>query len=128
MTLRLSETAARSIATSRMAASGGTRPERMAGATAHTSVTMVPTTTVMTNGDELSTRSVSPGPNPAALRPARMADASPTPPRQPSNEPPMPTTRASTNSDRVTCARLAPMARSSAFSRSRWAALMLNTL
>ena len=48
-TLRFIETSARSMATSRMAASGGTRPDRMAGTTAQSMVTTVPTISVMTN-------------------------------------------------------------------------------
>ena len=57
-----------------------------------------------------------------------MTKARPTPPRLPSTEPPRPTISASMNIERVTWLRLAPTARSSAFSFSRWAALMLNTL
>ena len=128
VTRRPRETADLSTDTSRSAASGGTRPDRMAGTTAHTSVTATPTTRVMTNDDGLTVSSVPLGPKPMELSSFMMPVASSTPAPKPTTPPNTPTTSASVNSTRVTWPRLAPMARSSAFSRWRWAALMLNTL
>jgi hypothetical protein len=91
-------------------------------------VTITPTITLTTSTHGFTVSDVSDGPRPAAVRPLMITVARPTPPAKPSRPPIRPTSNASTNSVRVTCARLAPMARSSAFSRWRWAALMLKTL
>ena len=80
-------------------------------------VTTTPTITLTTSTHGLTVSDVSDGPKPVAVSSLMMAVAKPTPPTNPSRPPTSPTTIASTNSTRVTWPRLAPMARSSAFSR-----------
>ena len=115
-TMRLRDTPARSTLTSRIAANGGTRPERMAGAIAHSSVTITPTSIVMTNPFGLISSDAEADTDAGTGQDRQdqlgQADAA----EKPSSEPPTPTTSASTSSDLVTCPRLAPIARSSAFS------------
>ena len=116
-TVRLRPVSMISIAVLRIAANGGTLPARRAGNHADATVTSTPTISVsiMVLGlitrpplgiSMLNARS-------KALRPFD----NPIPPTRPSRDPKMPTTTDSINMARVTCLRLAPMARSNAFSR-----------
>ena len=117
-----------SIAVSRIAASGGTLPARRAGSQADDTVTIRPTTMVLTIA-ELGTTSPPVGRSiPAAFSNALSAFDRPIPAKRPMAEPNKPTTTDSISIARVTCFFDAPIARSSAFSRWRCAALIENTL
>ena len=117
-----------SSAVSRRAASGGTRPARRAGSHAASTVTSTPATNVLTNADVLMAKPCVGTSKPVALSSALSNCESRMPIPKPMTEPTTPIAVDSTSSARETCRRLAPMARSSAFSRRRWAAVMENTL
>ena len=117
-----------SSAVSRMAATGGTRPERSAGRSADRTVTSSPTTIVrmIVRGSTVSPfegRS-----RPRAENAAFSPRASSMPRPSPMMEPTSPTTTDSSRSDTATCRRLAPIARISAFSRLRCATVIEKTL
>ena len=117
-----------SSAVSRMAATGGTRPERSAGSSADRTVTSSPTTIVrmIVRGSRVSPlegRS-----RPRAANAALSPRASSMPRPSPMMEPTSPTTTDSSRSDTATWRRLAPIARSSAFSRLRCATVIENVL
>ena len=117
-----------SIAVSRMAATGGTRPERSAGSSADSTVTSRPTMIVrMTvRGSRVSPVEGRSRPR-AENAPCRpMASSMPRP--RPRIEPTRPTTTDSMSRETVTWRRLAPTARISAFSRWRCATVIENTL
>ena len=117
-----------SMAESRIAASGGTRPARTAGRRADANVTAIPTMRV-TNTVLPVSRSPRCGTSvPSALRRSARPFESSTPKRRPSVEPMTPTPTASSMSVVWTCLREAPIARSRAFSRWRCAAVIENTL
>ncbi len=126
--VRVRPTWATSIAVERIAARGGTLPARRAGSHADDTVTMTPTTIVLTTAAAVTTRPLlgmsMPRPFSSAVRPLD----SPMPPTMPSTDPTSPTTTDSASIAREICLRLAPTARRSAFSRWRWAALIENTL
>ncbi|UIJ35384.1 hypothetical protein LVQ62_03060 [Allobranchiibius sp. GilTou73] len=63
-----------------------------------------------------------------AFSSSRNPIARPTPPTMPSTLPITPVNNASSSTDRRTCLRLAPTARSSASSRSRWATIIEKVL
>ena len=117
-----------SIAVSRIAASGGTFPARRAGNHADATVTMSPTTMVLTTAELGTTRSPLGRSMLAAFNNALRAFERPMPANNPMVEPNRPTTTDSIINARVTCFFDAPIARRSAFSRWRCAALMENTL
>ena len=117
-----------SIAVSRIAASGGTLPARRAGSHAEVTVTISPTTMVLITAELGTTRPPLGRSIPAAFSNALRAFERPIPAKSPMKEPNRPTTTDSINIARVTCFFEAPIARSSAFSRCRCAALMENTL
>ncbi len=106
------------------AATGAMRVARRAGRVAAMTVTMVPTSTATMNvrgSSVIPVVAVDPNTDSNA-RAMRM----PTP--NPSIDATNPVTAASTSTDVITCARVAPKARSSANSRVRWATRMLNVL
>ena len=117
-----------SIAVSRIAARGGTRPARRAGNHADATVTISPTTMVLTTAELGTTRSPLGKSILAAFSNALSPFESPIPANNPMVEPNRPTTTDSIINARVTCFFDAPIARRSAFSRWRCAALMENTL
>ena len=117
-----------SSAVARMAASGDTLPARRAGSHADATVTKTPTINVCCTVFALST---SPPLGRSILRARNIALSpfdKPIPAMSPIKDPTMPTASDSINMALVTCLRLAPIARSNAFSRCRWAALIENTL
>ena len=126
-TSRLRETSEWSIDTSDMAATGGTRVDRNAGTTADSTVTPTPmrraraTTPTVSGGSPLWTEKNDPT---AALSPA----ARNTPSTRPITDATRPTARASIMIEPRTWCRLAPIARSSAVSRLRWATMIENVL
>ena len=126
--VRRRESATYSIAVSRIAASGGTLPARRAGSHAEATVTMRPITMVLMIAERGTTRPPLGRSMLAAFSKALSAFESPMPAIKPTVEPNKPTTTDSINIARVTCFFDAPIARRSAFSRWRCAALMENTL
>ena len=117
-----------STAVSRIAAKGGTRPARRAGNHADATVTISPTTMVLTTAELGTTRSPLGKSILAAFNNALSPFERPMPANNPMVEPNRPTTTDSIINARVTCFLEAPIARRSAFSRWRCAALMENTL
>uniref|UniRef100_A0A6J7NAZ0 Unannotated protein n=1 Tax=freshwater metagenome TaxID=449393 RepID=A0A6J7NAZ0_9ZZZZ len=117
-----------SIASSRSAATGGTLLDRIAGRSADAAVTSKPTHSVVTTVLPRRLTPVDGRSTPAALSRLRRPTARPTPETSPIREPTRPITNASTSSAKVTCLRLAPTARSSAFSRRRCATVIENRL
>ena len=126
--VRVRPTWATSMAVDRMAASGGTLPALRAGSQADNTVTITPMTMVFTTVEAVTTRPLLGMSIPSPFSNAVSALESPMPPSMPRTEPTSPTTTDSVSIAREICRRLAPTARSSAFSRWRWAALMENTL
>jgi len=107
---------------------GATLAARRAGSHAATTVTTMPvsidTSTVRgrtTDGPDGSS-------TPKADMIERRPLASPTPSTTPALDAKAPMSSASSRIDRITWRRLAPMARSSAVSRVRWATVMVNVL
>ena len=117
-----------SSAVSRIAATGGTRPERSAGRRAEKTVTSSPTTIVRMIVRGSRTRPFEGRSRPKAEKAALSPIASSMPRASPMMEPTRPTTTDSSRSDTVTWRRLAPIARISAFSRLRWATVIEKTL
>ena len=116
-TVRRRVSATTSIAVSRIAANGGTRPARRAGNQADDTVTMRPTTTVFAMAELGTTRPPLGKSMPAAFNKALSAFDRPMPATRPTSDPKRPTMTDSMSSARVTCFFEAPIARSSAFSR-----------
>ena len=117
MMRRLRPGSAISSAVARIAASGGTLPARRAGKIAESTVTIRPITMVEVTvfcdtTSPLLGRSIFRARNSAV----RLTD-NPIPATTPTMEPMRPTTIDSINMARVICLRLAPIARSNAFSR-----------
>lgn len=127
-TARLTDRCDRSELTSRKAAIGATRPARSAGANADTSVTRAPTTTDVTMVDAAITIGPLGMLTPTWAISARSANDIPTPATRPVATAAAATASASMSTDRMTCARLAPIARSRARSRVRWATTIENVL
>ena len=116
------------MATSRRAAIGATRLARSAGATAEATVTTTPTTTdvmivaaVMTVGPDGMSR-------PTLASSSRSPNDIPIPRPRPAAQATSPTATASSSTERRTCRRPAPIARSMARSRVRWAMTIENVL
>ena len=127
-TARTTEVAERSTATSRSAASGATRDALSAGVMLATSVVTTPTAAAMTI---VSTPRTSPAvgrsrPAPPIRASSPVARPSPTP--MPIAEATIPMASASPVTDVRICRREAPIARSSADSRVRWATRIENVL
>ena len=112
-----------STATSRMAASGGTREARQAGTSEEITVTIRPV--AMATTTELGRIASAPSGS-WSTAPSRAARPRPT--TKPMAEPTSPTTAASTTTARRTWRRRAPMARNRAISRVRCATTMANEL
>ena len=110
-----------STATSRMAATGATRLARRAGRSAEATLTPSPATSEMTTVDDVSTMPPAGMSMPMASSITLRPDATPMPAARPTTEAMSPTTTASSSTEPSTWRRLAPMARSSAISRPRWA-------
>ncbi len=117
-----------SMATRRMAATGGTLAARRAGKRAATSVTSTPTVIELRMVVVEITGAVAGTPIPAASSRALSPTARPMPAANPSKDATIPTARASRKIDPSTCPRPAPMARSRATSRVRWATMIENVL
>ena len=128
MTARLRLLPLLSTATSRIAAIGGTLAARRAGNTAEARLTPRPAITEMMTVLLVNTTPPAgmsmPMPESNIFNP----EATPTPAANPSAEAIRPTTPASSSTDRVTCRRLAPMARISAISLVRWATRIVKEL
>ncbi len=127
-TARFTDVPVLSWATSRSAAIGGTFPALRAGMYAASTVTTVPTTIEMTIVLLLTTvpeagRSMSNTVNTLAI-----PLAVPMPATTPIAEANRPVSTDSNTSERITCLRLAPIARSSAVSRVRWATVIEKVL
>ncbi len=117
-----------SWATSRRAVMGLTRLALRAGATAEITVTVTPTMAEVTMvAVEMTT-----GPDGISRPTAPSSSRSPkdisTPRPRPTAEATRPTPMDSTRTERSTCRRLAPMARSIAISRERWATMIEKVL
>ncbi|CNG73650.1 Uncharacterised protein [Mycobacterium tuberculosis] len=126
--IRVSDGRDASAATSRSAASGGTRDARSAGPSAATRVTSSPTGTAMRIEVPAT---VSPSiaiPIRNRVNSCRSRAAKPSPPASPARVAAAPTTRASKPTIATTCRRPAPRARSSADSRVRCAIVIANVL
>ncbi|CAB4710572.1 unannotated protein [freshwater metagenome] len=110
-----------SATSSRSACTGAMRAVRRAGSQAAAIVTTTPTAYAATTvrGAKISGCPRRSSPNWA--KSARMAIASSTPNPRPTVDPKIPSTSASSCTERVTCRLEAPSARSSASSRERWA-------
>ena len=125
---RVRDAAERSMATSRSAASGATRDALSAGETLATSVVSTPTRPATMIVPVVTTRpavgSASPAPAINAFNPA----ARPRPTPNPMAEATTPMISASRATAVTTCRREAPIARSSADSRVRWATRIENVL
>ena len=128
VTSRFFDTRRASTATDRMAATGATRAARRAGSSADTTVTTRPIAND-TSSDRVDTTS---GPSgiatPMAFHSDEMPFATPMPAATPTADASVPTTSASSSTERRTCRALAPMARSSASSRVRCATRIVNVL
>ena len=111
-----------------MPCTGATRPARRAGAQAENRVTTKPSTSGVTTDEVASARSPAGMPRSRASSTMKIACASPNPATTPIAEPTSPVTAASASTDRVICPREAPIARSSASSRSRCATSMEKVL
>ena len=127
-TRRHRDDAERSTATSRSAASGATREARTAGASDASSVIRIPTSGAMTSVVVLIVRPPAGSANPNASNSAFKPWASAKPRPRPTAEATTPTTIDSPASDQNTWRRSAPIARSSADDRWRWAAMIENVL
>ena len=96
----------------------------MAATSVTTTPTAMPTATVVVD----TTRPVAGRSKPSALNKAFKSAPTPTPPSTPSALATMPTIAASATTDTSTCRRAAPIERSSAISRARWATMIDNVL
>ena len=125
---RARELRRRSKATSCIAATGGTRDAWIAGRTADSTVIATPTIsdTMIVRGRR--TRPFDGMSTPRRDRNHSRALDVRTPSTMPMTDATSPTTMDSTTSDRMIWRRLAPTARSSAFSRCRWATMIENVL
>ena len=117
-----------SMATSRRAAIGFTRLDRTAGHRAESTVMRVPTTKAVITVDGAITMGPPGTSRPTALSRARRPNDISTPTPRPTAEATTPTANDSNTTERTTWARLAPMARSMAISRARWATTMEKVL
>ena len=117
-----------SAASSRRAASGGTREDRSAGSTPASTVAATPTATASTELEDRSTRPPAGSAKPKPLKTPLSSAAMPMPPAQPTAEPTTPITSVSASPAAASWRRVPPSARSSADSRPRWAARMENVL
>ena len=117
-----------SKADSLIAATGATLPAETAGTMAASNVVTTPATVVMATVLTVIDSARAGTPKPNALSRFPIPSASPAPATSPIAEPSSPITTASTSIMRVTWRRLAPIARKSAFSRLRCAAVIENTL
>ena len=114
---------------SRSAASGLTRLDLMAGATAASTVTRVPTTMPMSTVRGFSTKpELGSPPPPNVCRSSLITRATPIPAATPTAEATTPTARASINVDPRICPRDAPNVRSMAISLVRCATTIENEL
>jgi hypothetical protein len=127
-TIRRRENADVSRATSRMAATGGIFDARRAGTKAATTVMRTPVTREVTTALVVSTTPPAGMSTPKPASSAFSPTATPMPAASPTAEATIATTNASARTEPSTCRRLAPMARSSAFSRDRWATMIENVL
>ena len=118
----------RSIATSRIAAIGGTRDAFRAGTSAETTVTVVPTRKEATTAEIGITMWLAGMSKPIASSSALRPPASRMPRPKPIADATTPTTTASPRIESVTCRVAAPIARSSAISRVRCATTIENVL
>ena len=127
-TARLVEDAERSTLTSRSAAIGAIRAARRAGNQADSTVMPTPTA----NDRIIACALITIGPlgisYPNAAISIRRPDATPTPATRPATDASTPTTSASISTERLTCRPEAPIARSIAMSRVRWATVIENVL
>ena len=112
---------------SRIAATGATEEARRAGRTAARAVTTTPTNSVAPMVRGLTGRPDRSRPN-SVLMSCCSPAARPIPAPRPATEPTRPTSNDSPSTDRVTWWREAPIARSSASSRVRWATSIENVL
>ncbi len=128
MAMRTTDRFEVSIATRRMAATGGVVEARHAGKIEATSVTPTPMTIELTIVVVEMTGAVEGTPMPAASSRARSPTARPMPASNPSSDATIPTASASRKIEPSTWLRLAPMARSSATSRVRWATMIEKVL
>ena len=126
--MRRSEVVVLSMAVSRRAAIGAIRLARSAGPTDETIVTVMPTTNAVTIVPLVMTTPPLGISRPtAASRPRRPKDIS-TPAPRPIAEATAPMMADSSSTERSTWRRLAPMARSIAISRMRWAMMIEKVL
>ena len=100
----------------------------MAGNIVATSVTSMPTANAQTTVLGLSVSAPVGTPKPSASNAERRPAASPTPASRPRTDATNPIASASSPTDQSTCPRDAPIARSSADSRVRWAMMIENVL
>jgi hypothetical protein len=117
-----------SIATSRSAASGGTRDARIAGTTIATRVTIIPTANAATTVEGFTVSAPLVIPAPSAWNSARKPAASAIPTIRPRIDAARPIAVDSSPIDASTWVREAPIARSNADSRVRWAMMIENVL
>ena len=120
--------ASEEAAPTRMPWTGATRPARRAGAQAENTVTTKPSTSGVTTAIGVSARAPEGIPRSKASSTAKMTRASPKPARTPIAEPTRPVSAASASTDRVSCPRVAPIARNRASSRNRCATSMEKVL
>ena len=116
MTIRFGEAPVRSTATARIAAIGGTLPALRAGKYADASVTPVPTTNAVTTVDVVTASPPAGRSRPKPLSNCFSPAATPMPAARPTIEATTPVIVASSMTERITCLRLAPIARSRAIS------------
>ena len=100
----------------------------MAGNIVATRVTSMPTANAQTTVLALSVSAPVGTPKPNASNAERRPAASPTPASRPRTDATNPIASASSPTDQSTCPRDAPIARSSADSRVRWAMMIENVL
>ena len=127
-TTRPRDVADRSTASFRSAANGGTRPARMAGTNDDSRVTTMPTTNPSTARAGFSVSPDDGRSNPMTFSKPFSNTANTIPTTMPSTDDITATITDSRNWARMTCCLLAPMARSNAFSRLRWATTMAKAL
>ena len=128
MTARRTDVPVRSTATSRSAAIGATFPALRAGKYAASTVTIVPTTIEMTIVLGFTTVPVAGSLKPNAVNALAMPLAVAIPAATPIAEANSPVSTDSSTSERITCLRFAPIARSSAVSRVRCATVIEKVL
>ena len=113
---------------SRIAASGGTLVARSAGGRPARTVTPMPTISETTIVRVSSTVPLSGRSAPKALNSPSSAGARRIPPNNPITAPMTPSSRPSSTTERMICAREAPSVRSRPNSRVRWATVMEKVL